>query len=191
MTDELDHIEAKDAVAETFQRLGGVKAMVAWAKKNHSAFFSMYAKLIPLSLNANATVDHKHSVENDEALQRALVDGLARVIEARRQNRDEGKAVVLDNVGGIHDGQRWITADERGLESRDVPSFEQPSPQQPADPAPGDGVTPRPKPDVEQRRAAPDANVVPLHREPDATERYIEWSNNGGDGWWHNLPGKL
>lgn len=38
---------AKDAVMQTFDKLGGVPAFVRWAKLNPGDFYAMFAKLIP------------------------------------------------------------------------------------------------------------------------------------------------
>lgn len=40
-------LSLKQAVLETFGRLGGVAHMVAWAKKNPSEFYRMAARLVP------------------------------------------------------------------------------------------------------------------------------------------------
>ena len=51
---------AKDAIAEAAEQLGGVNRLVSWAQEdplNERAFWSsIYPKLLPLTVNANATV---------------------------------------------------------------------------------------------------------------------------------------
>lgn len=52
--------EAKAAIAEAAERLGGVNRLVSWAKedkKNESAFWvSVYPKLLPLTVHGNAKI---------------------------------------------------------------------------------------------------------------------------------------
>lgn len=41
--------EAKEAIEMAFQGIGGVNALIAWARDNQSAFFtSIYPKLLPV-----------------------------------------------------------------------------------------------------------------------------------------------
>lgn len=41
---------AKENIACVFTRLGGIQAMVAWAEKNPTQFYGIYAKLLPIDL---------------------------------------------------------------------------------------------------------------------------------------------
>lgn len=43
-------IEAKQAFAEAFDEMGGVKNLVAWARKNPETFYKLYSKLIPVTI---------------------------------------------------------------------------------------------------------------------------------------------
>jgi hypothetical protein len=51
---------AKDAIAEAAEKLGGVDRLVAWAREdpaNERAFWAtVYPKLLPLTVNANASL---------------------------------------------------------------------------------------------------------------------------------------
>lgn len=38
---------AKDNIAAVFNRLGGTEAMAVWASENPTAFYNLYAKLLP------------------------------------------------------------------------------------------------------------------------------------------------
>lgn len=42
--------EAKKAFAEAFEELGGVDALVRWARKNPETFYKLYSKLIPVTI---------------------------------------------------------------------------------------------------------------------------------------------
>jgi hypothetical protein len=47
--------QAKDNIVEVFVKLGGVPAMVTWAKKNKDTFYTkLYARLIPKDLSVSA-----------------------------------------------------------------------------------------------------------------------------------------
>ena len=63
--------EAKEVIAEAAGRLGGVDRLVAWAKEdplNERAFWaSIFPKLLPLTVNANATI-------TVQRIQRLIVD---------------------------------------------------------------------------------------------------------------------
>lgn len=40
----------KSVLEETFERMGGVDAMHAWASENPTEFFKIYAKLLPVEM---------------------------------------------------------------------------------------------------------------------------------------------
>lgn len=45
----------KENIIEVFERIGGVESMAAWASENQTQFFNLYAKLLPLQVNADVT----------------------------------------------------------------------------------------------------------------------------------------
>jgi hypothetical protein len=50
---------AKDNIAEVFDRIGGVEEMALWASDNQTAFYNIYAKLLPIQVNgAGANGEH-------------------------------------------------------------------------------------------------------------------------------------
>ena len=50
---------AADAFQTAFDLIGGVPRLALWADKNPSAFFSLYSKLIPSSIQANVSATIK------------------------------------------------------------------------------------------------------------------------------------
>ncbi len=48
---------AKDVLSATFDGIGGVDAMVAWAKKEPTAFYRLWARLIPLESRVETVND--------------------------------------------------------------------------------------------------------------------------------------
>ncbi len=46
----------KAAFEEAFEKRGGVKALIKWADAEPTEFYKLYAKLLPVQVNA----DHKH-----------------------------------------------------------------------------------------------------------------------------------
>ena len=51
-------VKAADAFQSAFDLIGGVPRLALWADKNPSAFFALYSKLIPSTVQAqvNATI---------------------------------------------------------------------------------------------------------------------------------------
>jgi len=52
---------AKEAFSHAFHAVGGADGLAAWAKKNPTPFYTLYARLIPedknINLNAEARID--------------------------------------------------------------------------------------------------------------------------------------
>lgn len=42
----------KENIVDVFDRIGGVESMAVWASENQTQFFNLYAKLLPLQVNA-------------------------------------------------------------------------------------------------------------------------------------------
>jgi hypothetical protein len=45
----------KDNIIDVFDKIGGVESMAIWATENQTQFFNLYAKLLPLQVNADVT----------------------------------------------------------------------------------------------------------------------------------------
>lgn len=58
-------VQVKGSILEVFSNLGGVKAMTAWARRNKSDFYRIYARLIPTQVVA--TVDIRDASELTDA----------------------------------------------------------------------------------------------------------------------------
>ena len=53
-----------DAVADVFERLGGVEAMTEWARAHPSDFYrGIYARLLPTRTEVDARIEPVHSVQ--------------------------------------------------------------------------------------------------------------------------------
>jgi hypothetical protein len=68
----------KDAVLETFEKLGGVTHMTTWARKNPTDFYRIAAKLIPQQINADVShFDKEASEYSDAELEHIIATGSA------------------------------------------------------------------------------------------------------------------
>ena len=47
--------EVKDVIAKCFTDIGGAEAFARWARREQTEFYKIYAKLLPISLQANVT----------------------------------------------------------------------------------------------------------------------------------------
>jgi hypothetical protein len=91
-------MEAKQVFALAMEGVGGLQGMIDWIKAsaaNRAAFYANYAKLIPLTVNANATVNVKR---DDEEIRAKLSDAFARLINARKQEEARTGLVQLDGI---------------------------------------------------------------------------------------------
>ena len=86
--------QAKDNIAEVFERLGGVEGMVKWARNHATAFYSkIYPKLIGVDVQAKTDEALKQDDNSaSEALERLLLN-----ILASRQDGHEKDPSVTDH----------------------------------------------------------------------------------------------
>lgn len=61
---------AREVYEEAFEKLGGVPALVKWAKDNLSDFYKLHARLIPTDVNAKIGLDADAAELLREARQR-------------------------------------------------------------------------------------------------------------------------
>lgn len=59
--------EVKQVIAECFTKIGGLEAFAEWARKNQTKFYYIYAKLLPIQLQAHETKDINIFISKDEA----------------------------------------------------------------------------------------------------------------------------
>ena len=73
---------AKQAIHDAFEELGGMEALVEWAKKDDDNIKVFYAqiwpKIIPLQVEADGQIDHNHT-----HAPAGLSDAIAWITEAR------------------------------------------------------------------------------------------------------------
>lgn len=60
--------EVKQSILDVFLQLGGVAEMLKWAKKNKTAFYRIYARLIPSEIVASLDVRDASELTDDELL---------------------------------------------------------------------------------------------------------------------------
>ena len=68
---------AKDNILAVFTRLGGTDTMAAWARKNQTEFYRLYARLIPQELAGRVEHEYKIAVPNESAIAERLARYLA------------------------------------------------------------------------------------------------------------------
>jgi hypothetical protein len=49
---------AKENLIAVFTTLGGTRQMADWARENLTEFYKLYARLVPIDVNANSSVTH-------------------------------------------------------------------------------------------------------------------------------------
>jgi hypothetical protein len=52
---------AKENIMQVFEMIGGAQGFAEWASENRTAFYTHYAKLIPIQMTGG--LDHQHVVE--------------------------------------------------------------------------------------------------------------------------------
>jgi len=86
--------QAKENIAEVFERLGGVEGMVKWARNHRNEFYrKLYPKLIGVDVLAKTDEAPKQDAESlSEAVERAL-----RSVRASRQDEHEKEPFMTDH----------------------------------------------------------------------------------------------
>jgi hypothetical protein len=88
-------VEAKTAFRLAFEKLGGVDKLVAWAKNNRTAFYTHYARLIPMMVAGEI----KHSVEDADAARQKLMTMFDRL--AAQGNAEHAAGIFRNQSGDI------------------------------------------------------------------------------------------
>lgn len=201
--------EAKEMIALAFEGMGGLDQLIKTANRSDSMrmtfYTQIYAKLIPVHLNAQSTLDVSVNIKGEEARQK-LQSAFLALYEAERDDEraaieagraplvtysrvedpspiDAGRATVSSECGSI-DGRRGTEDTRRGADDtrRGTPvdtsasTVADETKQNPksrnVQESPGGG--PR---RVANTYAHP---VGAASRELSTTEKFFEWSDNGG-----------
>jgi hypothetical protein len=197
MVDELIEptIEAKQAFALAFERIGGVAGLEKWARTHRSAFYASYTKLIPLQLNANATVDV--TVHNGEEARQKLHDAFMRILASRREDKARGLELSADGAGPSPLEQVTYTRVDNDAAGDAAPTTRGGGPSTVgARPATAD-ESPAPRADENQNQNHPRTKgslldggpsvdrktyPQPISAEPNTTSLFYDYYNGGGAG---------
>jgi hypothetical protein len=92
LTTKKPRTPAEDAIAQTFERIGGTKALVAWGKNHKTAFYTQHLTKT-IGMRVHAAIDVTQDDDDDGA--RTMEDALARIIadhlrERRTPSGNEG-----------------------------------------------------------------------------------------------------
>lgn len=154
--------EARVAFQLAFQGMGGVKALTTWGRTHRTLYYQMYAKLIPLILQADVETTVKFDAEEARA---ALSAALMRVIEIRK---------TAEAPPGTAAGNLVTDATYTRRDAEPEPAV---TPSQPPAPAPqsANNIVPLHKPPV----ATEPPSVAPISTEPTTTQKFLD--RNGSD----------
>lgn len=85
--------QAKENIAEVFDRMGGIEAMLAWARGNPDVFYAqIYTKLIPVHVQAQVEVEHKGEPSAATAALERILTGIL----AQRSEPSGPAPVIID-----------------------------------------------------------------------------------------------
>jgi hypothetical protein len=89
-------VAAKQAFSLAFEGLGGVDALIEWGKENRSAFYTLYARLIPMEVAGSLGI---YDASSDARLVRLkLVSSPSRVIEGELAGSVDGRGTSTSPV---------------------------------------------------------------------------------------------
>lgn len=81
---------AKENIICVFTRIGGVEAMVTWAKGNQTDFYKLYAKLIPTQIEATVNNQDVRELSDDELAAIIASAGSERATESKTGKKITG-----------------------------------------------------------------------------------------------------
>jgi hypothetical protein len=82
--------DAKEVLMAAFNDIGGIKALVAWARTHRATFYTqLFTKLLPLEMNTQHDVNVKVT-DSREATIAHLMDKFDRKLRAREDNASDG-----------------------------------------------------------------------------------------------------
>jgi hypothetical protein len=85
--------QAKENILDAFEFIGGVDALAAWARKNRTEFYKLYARLIPVTVHAAVDVRHASEYSDDE---------LARIVARSSREGAVIEAESAEGTGSVH-----------------------------------------------------------------------------------------
>jgi hypothetical protein len=85
--------QAKENILDAFEFIGGVDALAAWARKNRTEFYKLYARLIPVTVHAAVDVRHASEYSDDE---------LARIVARSGREGAVIEAESTEGTGSVH-----------------------------------------------------------------------------------------
>jgi hypothetical protein len=181
--------EAKEMIALAFEGAGGLPKLIQWAKTHSAAFYTqLYAKLIPLQLNAQSTLDVSVNIKGEEARQK-LQSAFLALYEAERDDEraaiDARPAPLVTYTSSTRDADRATIDAERAAvvdtpASRAVDETKQ-----------NQNLENNGSPPTRGLRRDVTSYAHPVTAEPSTTAKYYDWMNNGGFGRsrWDNNGG--
>ena len=73
---------AKKAFQRAFELIGGDEALAAWAKKNRTEFYKLYARLIPVEMEHSGSIEERVRNMTAEDRQRRLKELAGKINKA-------------------------------------------------------------------------------------------------------------
>jgi hypothetical protein len=172
--------EAKHAIAMAFEGMGGLRKFINWARTHPMVFYTqIYTKLIPMTLNANATVNVRVTADEERA---AIRNAFMRVIDAQKREEARPETPAANVVTGVTYTRTTAAVEpEPPAPPRSTPHLVTPdaAPQSPKGTPATEALTPRA---ARERAMAPSYPPPISNGEPSTTEKYLNWANAGGWG---------
>jgi hypothetical protein len=85
--------QAKENIIEVFEKIGSIEGMVKWAKANRTDFYKLYARLIPVTVQAAVDVRHASEFSDEE---------LARIVAGASRSGVAGQETGEPAPGSVH-----------------------------------------------------------------------------------------
>ncbi|MHC2318383.1 hypothetical protein [Bradyrhizobium diazoefficiens] len=152
--------EAREMLALAFEGIGGLPELMKWAKTHRTAFYNHYTKLLPMTLNANATVDVKEDRAELEASMTNLMTNLMLAHEVEDAERARAAGIVIEEGETYRDALERIVTGGTIIDHK--PQAAIVDNVSPGPPAPAANVRPETPAAAPQSAAPAAANVVPL-----------------------------
>lgn len=106
-------LAVKDALSEAFDGTGGIKGLIAWAKRNRGEFYRLWVRMLPTEIKA----DHSGGIGltvagvTDDELDRRIADAERKLAELVAR---EAQALALPATDDEMDGEPAADGDVAG-----------------------------------------------------------------------------